>query len=213
MSASLLLYSNSQSRGRIARWMLEEIGEPYQVQYLAYGEDMHSDEFRSINPMGKVPALVHLDHVVTEAAAICAYLADTFPHRALAPAPGQRADYYRWLFFAAGPLEAALTNHALAFETQEDKSSMLGYGSYERVVDVLEDACQRHTWIAGNEFTAADVYVGSHVIWGMQFGTLETRPAFEDYRARLTRREACIRAAELDDTETPAGGGDGACAA
>ncbi|KXF77493.1 glutathione S-transferase [Paramesorhizobium deserti] len=197
--AELTLYTNPMSRGRIARWMLEEIGEPYDVEILDFGPPMKNDDYCAINPMGKVPALRHGSSVVTEAAAICAYLAETFPQAGLAPRPDERANYYRWMFFAAGPVEAALTNHALGLEPPADRSTMVGYGSFETVVDTLEKAVSRHPYIAGDRFTAADVYVGSHVSWGMQFGTLPTRPAFAAYSDRLRDREAQKRAFQLDD--------------
>lgn len=197
--AELTLYTNPMSRGRIARWMLEEIGEPYDVEILDFGPPMKNDQYCTINPMGKVPALRHGAHVVTEAAAICAYLAEAFPKAGLAPRPEERADYYRWMFFTAGPVEAALTNHALGLEPPVDKSGMVGYGSYASVVDTLEKAVSRHPYIAGERFTAADVYVGSHVSWGTQFGTLPQRPAFAAYWDRLKDREAVARATRLDD--------------
>ncbi|PYE89761.1 glutathione S-transferase family protein [Phyllobacterium leguminum] len=197
--SELTLYTNPMSRGRIARWMLEEIGEPYNVEILDFGPPMKNDEYCAINPMGKVPALRHGSHVVTEAAAICAYLADTFPQAGLAPRPEERADYYRWMFFAAGPVEAALTNHALGLEPPAEKSRMVGYGTYTSVLDALEKAVSRHPYIAGERFTAADVYVGSQVSWGLGFGTLEPRPAFTAYAQRLKQRQALARANELDD--------------
>ncbi|PRD41492.1 glutathione S-transferase [Phyllobacterium phragmitis] len=195
----LTLYTNPMSRGRIARWMLEEIGEPYDVEILDFGPPMKNDQYCAINPMGKVPALRHGGHIVTEAAAICAYMAETFPQAGLAPRPDERADYFRWMFFTAGPVEAALTNHALGLEPPEDKSGMVGYGSYASVVDALEKAVSAHPYIAGERFTAADVYVGSHVSWGTSFGTLESRPAFTAYWERLKDREALNRAFQLDD--------------
>ena len=115
MSSALVLYSHPMSRGRVARWMLEEVGQPYYVELVGYGPAMKSERYRAINPMGKVPALVHDGKVVTETAAICAYLADAFPQAGLAPAPADRAAYYRWLFFAAGPVEASVTNRAMGF--------------------------------------------------------------------------------------------------
>jgi glutathione S-transferase len=195
----LTLYTNPMSRGRIARWMLEEVGEPYHVEILDFGAPMKNEDYCAINPMGKVPALRHGKHVVTEAAAICAYLAETFPDAGLAPRPEERADYYRWMFFGAGPVEAAVTNHALGLEPPAEKSRMVGYGSYAAVLDTLEKAVSHHPYIAGERFTAADVYVGSQVAWGLQFGTLPPRPAFTAYADRLKEREALKRAAQLDD--------------
>lgn len=199
MAADLTLYTNPQSRGRIARWMLEEVGASYDVEVLGYGGTMRGVDYLAINPMGKVPAIVHRGRTVTETAAICAYLAEEFPAAGLAPEPDERASYYRWLFFAAGPLEHAITNRSFGVAPTESQQGMAGYGTYERTVDVLEQAVMAHPFIAGDRFTAADVYVGSHVMWGLQFGSLPRRPAFEDFAGRLAGRTAAIRARELDD--------------
>ena len=199
MTADLVLYTNPMSRGRIARWMLEETGAPYRTEVLDYGPMMKSDAYLAVNPMGKVPAIRHGDTVVTEAAAICAYLADAFPDAGLAPPPDERGAYYRWLFFAAGPLEAAITNRFLGFEPPADKQPMVGYGTYEAVMNALERAVSGGGWIAGERFSAADVYVGSHVGWGLQMGTIEKRPAFADYWSRNENRAARQRAEAIDN--------------
>lgn len=200
----IVLYTNPLSRGRIARWMLEEIGVAYRREVLGYATSMKSDAYRAINPMGKVPAIVHDGTVVTECAAICAYLADAFPEAGLAPEPAVRGSYYRWLFFAAGPLEAAASNKALGWEVPEERRRMIGYGCHDDVMATLEEALQKTPFIAGDTFTAADVYVGAHVGWGMQFGTVEKRPAFEAYFGRVSNRPAAIRARELDDADAAA---------
>ena len=148
----------------------------------------------------------HGDVVVTEAAAICAYLADAFPQAGLAPEPGSRlrGPYYRWLFFAAGPLEAAVTNKALGFLAPEGRGqAMAGYGSYEAVMDALEGAVSRGDYLVGDRFTAADLYVGAHLAWGLMFGSIDKRPAFERYAARLEARPAAQRANALDDALMP----------
>lgn len=199
MGETLTLYTNPMSRGRIARWMLEELGEPYEVELLGYGGSMKAEGYLAVNPLGKVPGLVHGERVVTESAAICAYLADTFPAAGLAPPPTDRADYYRWLFFAAGPLEAALVNRALGVEVPNAKRGMVGYGEIGTLLDMLEEACSRNLYLAGDAFSAADVSAGSQIGWGLQFGTMEKRPAFEDYWARVSDREAYRRAKALDD--------------
>ncbi|MFB9952137.1 glutathione S-transferase family protein [Rhizobium puerariae] len=199
MTDELVLYTNPMSRGRIARWMLEEIGVPYRTEILHFGTTMKGDAYKAVNPMGKVPAVKHGKHVVTECAAICAYLADAFPEAGLAPPTEQRADYYRWLFFAAGPLEASVSNRVLGFEVPKERERMIGYGTYQDVMDVLEKAVRTSAYIAGNTFTAADVYVGSHLGYGLQFGTIEKRPAFEQYFGRLTLRDAYQRANEKDN--------------
>jgi len=207
MSEELILYSNPMSRGRIARWMLEEVGQPYKVQYIDYGPSMKSPEFLAVNPMGKVPALSHGDTVITEGAAICAYLADRYPNANLAPPLDQRAAYYRWLFFAAGPVEASLTNKNLGVDTPEEKESMVGYGTIERVLDVFEQACKQSPYLAGDNFSAADVYAGSQIGFGLQFGSIEKRDAFEQYWARISDRDAYRRSMELDNASATSGGG------
>ena len=204
---TLTFYTNPMSRGRIARWMLEETGAPYETVVLGYADSMKAPEYLAINPMGKVPAIVHDGRAVTEGAAICAYLAEAFPDAGLAPTTAERADYYRWLFFAAGPVEAAITNRSLGVTPTDQQQRMAGYGSYDLMVDVLEAAVSAHPYIAGDRFTAADVYVGSQVGWGMQFGTLPKRDAFADYWARLVGREAYVRGAAIDDALIPAPAG------
>ncbi|MEG3160418.1 glutathione S-transferase family protein [Sphingomonas sp. LB2R24] len=196
---TLTLYTNPMSRGRIARWMLEEVDAEYETVVLDYDTTMKAEPYLSINPMAKVPAIVHNHKTVTECAAICAYLADAFPDADLAPRDEERADYYRWLFYAAGPVEAATGNRALGVVPDAAQQRMIGYGSFDRVIDVLEQAVAAHPYIAGDRFTAADVYVGSQVIWGMQFGWLPKREAFAEYAARLIERPAYLRAAALDD--------------
>jgi glutathione S-transferase len=199
MADELIFYTNPQSRGRIARWMLEELGQPYRTEVVDYGTTMKGEDYLTINPMGKVPAIVHHGHVVTECAAICAYLAEAFPQAGLSPNAHERADYFRWLFFAAGPVEQAVTNHSAKFVPSAEQGRMFGYGSYDQTVDVLERAVAAHPYIAGDRFTAADVYVGSQVGWGVQFGTLPRRDAFVDYLGRLQARDAYRRAMAMDD--------------
>ena len=201
MADELVFYTHPQSRGRIIRWMLEEIGQPYRTELLEYGTTMKGPAYLAINPMGKVPAIRHGDMVVTEAAAICAYLADAFPAARLAPPPGDRlrGPYYRWLFYGAGPLEAAWTNKAMGFVVPPERERMAGYGRFETVVDVLEQAVSRSEYVVGDSFTAADVYIGSGIGFGMQFGMIEKRPAFERYCQRLNARPAAQRAKEIDD--------------
>ena len=208
MSKQLTFYTNPMSRGRIARWMLEEVGAEYDTEYLEYGSTMKAPEYLQINPMGKVPAIKHGDKVVTECAAICAYLADAFPDAGLAPVLSDRASYYRWLFFFAGPVESAVVNSSMNVVVPEDKQGMVGYGSLETVLDTIETALGSSDHIAGERFSAADVYVGAHIGWGMQFGTIEKRPAFEEYYAKVSERPAFLRATELDDAAMPEQAGD-----
>ncbi|MCK9366184.1 MAG: glutathione S-transferase family protein [Metallibacterium scheffleri] len=196
----LTFYTNPKSRGRIVRWMLEETGVPYATQVLEYGGTMKAASYLAINPMGKVPAIRHGDTVVTECAAICAYLADAFPQAGLAPPAhsAARGPYYRWLFFASGPLEAAWTNHALGVAVPPERQAMVGYGSFERVLDVLETAIGARDYLVDGRFSAADVYVGSQLGFGMQFGMIDKRPAFARYWAGLEARPAKQRAEQLD---------------
>jgi glutathione S-transferase len=207
MTAPLTLYTNPMSRGRIARWMLEETGAPYETKLLGYGPDMQDPAYRALNPMGKVPTITHGDTVVTECAAICAYLADAFPEARLAPPPAERGAYYRWMFFAAGPAEAAITNRSLGWEAGPEHRGRVGYGDFASVMDALEHAVSRTPYVAGQAFTAADVYVGAQIGWGLMFGTIEKRPAFEAYWARLSPRPAYLRAKALDDAAMPAQAG------
>lgn len=196
--ADLTLYTHPWSRGQIARWMLEETGAPYRQIVLDFGTTMKAPDYLAINPMGKVPTIVHGQQVVTEGAAICAYLADAFPAAGLAPAPAQRAAYYRWLFFAAGPLEASVVDRTLGVKIEEKQERMVGYGNYDRVMDTLAGTLASTTWLAGPAFSAADLYVGAQLIWGMQFGTIPKRAEFEDYAARLTQRPAYLAAKAID---------------
>jgi len=203
MSEDLVFYTHPMSRGRIVRWMLEEVGQPYRTEVLDYATTMKAPEYLAINPMGKVPALRHGEAVVTEAAAICAYLADAFPAAGLAPPQDRRAAYYRWLFFGAGPLEQAATNKALGLEVPAGREAMVGFGSLAAVLHALEQAVSHDRYVAGEKFSAADVYLGAQIGWGMQFGTIEKRPAFERYWDRIGTRTAALRAKAIDDALLP----------
>jgi len=201
MADDLVFYTNPMSRGRIVRWMLEEVGQPYRTELLDYGTTMKAPAYLAINPMGKVPAIRHGEAVVTEAGAICAYLADAFPQAGLAPPLGDkgRASYFRWMFYAAGPFEAAVTNRSLGVEVPEERKGMVGYGCFADVMNALEYAVSQSEFVAGDRFTATDVYFGSSIGWGLMFGSIEKRPAFQDYFARISSRPACVRAREIDD--------------
>jgi glutathione S-transferase len=193
----LIFYTNPQSRGRIVRWMLEEVGQPYDTEIVSY-EQIKSPEYLAVNPMGKVPAIRHKGHVVTECAAICAYLADVFPEAGLAPRGDEKADYYRWLFYAAGPVEAAVSNKAVGWEPTPERERMFGYGNFDKVVAVLDELFSLRDYVCGDRFTAADAYVGSQLMFPMQFGMLPERESFVRYRDRLQARQACKRAQEMD---------------
>lgn len=208
--SDLTLYSNPQSRGRIAHWMLEELGESYDIVWLDYGTTMKAPEYLAINLMGKVPALRHGAAVVTEAAAICAYLADAFPHRNLLPqTPVERAAYFRWMFFAAGPVEQAVVARALGWAVPEGRGAMVGFGCHADTVNALALGLREGPFVCGQRFTAADVYVGSSVIWGLQFGTLDKRPEFEAYVQRLTARPAYLRSMQINESRLKAGAAKG----
>lgn len=199
MSSDIIFYHNPMSRGQIVRWMLEEVGAPYDTEILDYASSMKSDEYRAVNPMMKVPAISHKGKVVTECAAICAYLADVFPEAGLAPREDEKADYYRWLFFAAGPLEQAVTNNFAGFTAKEEQQRMFGYGNYDLTVQTLSDHLAGRPYVCGSRFTAADVYVGSAVMWGTQFGTLPKLDNFLAYGERLSAREAYKRGKDEDN--------------
>ena len=196
---SLKFYTNPMSRGQIARWALHEVGADYDQVLLEYDTTMKAEEYLKVNPMGKVPAIDLDGKIVTEGAAICAYLAEAFPGAGLAPTADERADYFRWLFFAAGPLEAAITNRSMGFEVAKDRERMAGYGNYDQVVDVLDAKFQADAYVCGGRFTMADVYVGAQVVWGTQFGTLPERQSLLDYGKRVTDRDGYRAAKAVDD--------------
>lgn len=197
--ADLVFYTNPQSRGQTVRWMLEEIGQPYETEILDYASTMKQEPYLSINPMGKVPAIVHKGKVVTEVAAIVCYLAEAFPEAGLAPRDdNERADYYRWIFFTAGPIEAAFSNKAAGWDPDADKQRMFGYGTYDLAINTLEKTLSDRRFIAGNRFTAADLLVGAYVNFMLRFNLLDPRPVFTDYAERMTDRDAYRRAQEID---------------
>jgi glutathione S-transferase len=193
MASDIIFYHNPMSRGQIIRWMLEEVGAPYDTEILDYASTMKGDDYRAINPMMKVPAISHRGRIVTECAAICAYLADVFPEAGLGPREDEKADYYRWMFFAAGPLEQAVTNNFAGFTAKDEQQRMFGYGNYDLAVSTLADHLAGRDFVCGSRFNAADVYVGSAVMWGTQFGTLPKLEPFLAYAERLGQRDAYKR--------------------
>lgn len=199
MNPMLTLYTHPRSRGRIARWMLEEVGQPYDTVVVPYGPPMKAPEYLALNPMGKVPTLVHGDTVVTETPAILAYLADAFPAAGLAPPLAERGAYYRWLFFAAGPMEAAVTDQALGVKVEAKQQGFVGYGSAQLTEDTLAAALAGRTFIAGDRFSAADLYLCAKLDFALAFGNLPKRPEFLAYCAAHAQRPAKRRAAALDD--------------
>lgn len=195
----LIFYTNPMSRGRIVRWMLEEIGVDYETKVLEYGTTMKAADYLAINPMGKVPAIKHGDIIVTESAAICAYLADTFKEANLAPANDkERGAYFRWLFFASGPLVQSIELRDLAVDVPKDKYGMLGCGNPGATLDVLTNALGENLYIAGDRFTAADVYIGSYIGFGMQMGFIEKHPKLVRYWELVSNRPARLKAVEID---------------
>jgi glutathione S-transferase len=211
-SDEIVFYTNPMSRGRIARWMLEEVGRPYRTVVLDYGTTMKAPEYLAINPMGKVPAITHRGATVTECAAVCTYLADAFPEAGLAPAldDPKRGPYLRWMFFGAGPLEAATTARSLNLLAPADKAAMAGYGSYDQVVDALEAVVSdAGPWVLGERFSAADVYLGGQIGFGLMFKSLPDRAAFKAYADRVSRREAAVRARQIDDALIAAANANG----
>ncbi|MEL7689344.1 glutathione S-transferase family protein [Citromicrobium bathyomarinum] len=202
--ADYTFYTNPMSRGQIARWALHEAGADYEQVIIEYGPDQPAG-FVKANPMRKFPTLVHHhgghDHVVTEAAAICHYLAEMHPDAGLLPDAHEKADYFRYLFFAAGPVEQAVVANSMGWSSDDpQKQGMLGYGSFERTVDAFESMLAGRDYVCGDRFTMADVYVGSHVDWGMQFGSLPQRDVFEAYADRLRTRDAYKAAKDIDNT-------------
>lgn len=196
--ADIIFYTNPMSRGQTIRWMLEEVGEPYDTEILDYASTMKTEPYLSTNPMGKVPAIAHQGKVVTEVAAICCYLADAFPQAGLAPEPSDRADYYRWIFFTSGPIEAAFSNKAAGWEPTPERQRMFGYGNYDLAIATLEKALTGRNYIAADRFTAADLFVAANINFMLAFKLLEPRPVFTDYAARMTDRDAYRRAKEID---------------
>lgn len=200
---AITLYTNPQSRGGIVRWLLEELELTYDTKVLEYGPQMKSADYLAINAMGKVPALVHGDTVVTETAAICMYLAEQFTDKQLAPAitSPQRGNYLRWMFFAAGPLEMAITAKAFNWRIDDENAKAVGCGHYDDTLDVLEHELWQKPYLCG-EFSAADVYVAANLHWGMMFNTIAARPAFTAYTERMAKRAAFVRATELDKAQS-----------
>lgn len=203
---TLTFYTNPMSRGQIVRWALHEAKAKYDQVLLDYSTTMKADDYLAINPMGKVPAIEHNGKVVTECAAICSYLADAFGGAGLAPTDDERADYYRWMFFAAGPIETAVNNKMMGFVIDSEKERTAGYGSFDRVMDVLDDLLGGRDYICGNRFTMADVYVGSQVDWGLQFGSIPKRDNFKTYAERLRERDTYKESKAIDTALMSAAG-------
>lgn len=198
--AEFTFYTVAMSRGQISRWALHEAGADYDHVMMDWGT--RPDSFRAINPMNKVPALVHHhgdhDHVITEAAAINHYLAETHPDKGLLPDAHEKAAYFRWMFFGAGPLEQAIIANSMGWEVSAEQSLMAGFGTYDLAVAAIQDWLSKNDFAAGDRFTMADTYIGSQVIWGIQFGTLPQKPEFRAYAERLMNRPAYVEAKAID---------------
>lgn len=193
----LTFYTNPLSRGRTVRWMLEELGRPYETVVMEFGAAMKAPTYLAVNPMGKVPALVHGTEIVTEAAAICTYLADAFPEAGLMP--DRRGAFYRWMFFGAGPLEQAVINGSMGWEPAPEMTGRVGYGSMADVLATLSNHLAHNRYFCGEQFSAADVYVGSQIGWRLGFDTLPATPELVAYWNRIKDRPALLRANALDD--------------
>jgi len=205
MTDTIAFYHNPQSRGRIAHWMLEEVNAPYEIKVVDFEKKEHkSADFLAINPMGKIPAIVHRGTVVTECAAICAYLADAFPAAGLAPANDdpKRGTYLRWLFFGAGCVEPAIIDQLFS-RPAPSRPSALGYGNFADTLNTLEKAISPGPFILGERFSAADVYMGSAIGWGYMMKAVEPRPAFSAYLAKVSQRPAYQRATAQSEVLTP----------
>ena len=199
--SELTFYTHPMSRGRVVRWMLEEVGIPYTVETMDFGPDMKTPEYLAINPMGKVPAIKHDGTIVTEVAAICAYLADQFPDRKLAPPSGsaERGAYYRWLFFMAGPFEMATSALAHGWKIDSSNAQSVGCGHVENSINTLEKVLGRTPYICGDTFSAADVLVSSYLWWETMQKNIPPNKVFQEYIQRTESRPAAKRANELDD--------------
>jgi glutathione S-transferase len=197
---NITLYHAAPSRSSIVLWMLEELGEPYDIKLLSLAKgDNRKADYLMLNPMGKVPALVHNGVVITELAAICTYLADEFPKAKLNVPVGtpRRGVYLKWLFFGPGCLEPAVTDRA-APRKEEPRRAMLGYGDFDTTMNVLAQAVAKGPWLMGEQFTAADVVIGANIRWGMMFKMIPERKEFTDYAARIAARPAALRAEAKD---------------
>jgi glutathione S-transferase len=201
----LTFYTNPQSRGRMVRWALEEAGATYDTKVLDYGTTMKAAEYLAINPMGKVPALQVGDTVITETAAICTWLADAFPAAGLAPALGSeaRGAYLRWIFYAAGPIDQAMCLSAVKFEIPPERKGMFGTASLPEISAIIDAQLGRHAYLAGDDFTMADVYCGGSLGWVTRFGMMQPTPALSAYLERIGSRPAALRANALDDALVP----------
>ncbi|MXO60230.1 glutathione S-transferase [Altererythrobacter salegens] len=198
--AAFTFFYNPMSRAQIARWALHEVGADYEPVLVEWGNKPQA--LLDANPMGKLPTIIHHhgshDHVVSESAAVCHYLALTHPRAELTPSEHEAADYFRWFFFAAGPLEQAATSKMFGWEMTPEREMSAGFGNYERTMDALDGWLSTHDYVCGDRFTMADVYVGSHVDWGLQFKSFPERDSFLAYAGRVQQRPAYKEAKAID---------------
>jgi glutathione S-transferase len=197
---NITLYHAAPSRSSVVLWMLEELGEPYDIHLLSLNKgDTRTADYLEINPMGKVPAVKHGDTIITEGAAICTYLADAFPQAKLSVPIGdpRRGTYLKWLFFGPTCLEAAIIDRSFPRSGDVPRRA-LGYGDHELVMNVLSEAVRKGPYLMGEQFTAADVVIGSGIRWGMMFKGVPERPEFVAYAGRVAERPAAKRATAKD---------------
>lgn len=199
--SELIFYTHPMSRGRVVRWMLEELGISYVTKTMEYGTEMKSQEYLAINPMGKIPAIRHGNIVVTEVAAIVAYLADQFPSKKLAPPleSPERGAYYRWLFFIAGPFEMATSAVAYGWNIDDSNAQAVGCGHIGDSINTLERALETSPYICGDQFTAADIVLSSYLWWGIMQKNIPPKEVFKEYIERTESRPAAKRANAIDD--------------
>lgn len=199
--SKVVLYHAAPSRSSVIRWMLEEIGEPYDIKLLSLKDgDNQKPDFLALNPMGKVPVIQHDGVVVSEASAIALYLAETFPKARLHVPPGdpRRGDYLKWLFFGPSCVEPAILERSFP-RKQDAPRAAAGFGTADTVFEVLAKAAgAAKPYLLGEQFTAADIVIGSGLRWGTMFKLVPERPEFASYIARLSERPALQRATQLD---------------
>jgi glutathione S-transferase len=198
--ADYTFFFNPMSRAQIARWALHEAGADYEPVLVEW--DAKPQALLDANPMGKLPTIIHHhaghDHAVSEAAAVCHYLAEMSAPDLL-PRPEEKADYFRWLFFAAGPVEQAVTNKAYGWNPDAKQEMSVGFGNFDRTIGALEDWFASHDYVCGPRFTMADVYVGSAVDWGLMFGTIPARGSLTAYAERVRERDAYKAGKAIDN--------------
>ena len=199
--ADYTFFTNPMSRGQIARWALHEVAADYEQVLVDW--KAKPEAFLAANAMGKVPTIIHHaeggDHAVSEAAAICLYLADMHPEAGLLPEGAEKADYYRWTVFAAGPVEQSITSRAFGFNPAPEQEAMAGWGSFDRTMSTLDQFLTGRTWVCGERFTMADVYLGSTVDWGLTFGIIPPLESLVAYAERIQARSAYKAAKAIDN--------------